>query len=310
MKNCCTLCAWPDARLSLGVESASPLILKNIKKHISPKMVLDITRLAKKYGFEIRYYMIAGNRGETVETMRQSFNFLKKAQPHNFFISPLIIYPGTEEFDIFLKDGGTTDIFFREDREVLENSLYMPQDVKQAYSDLLKENASQESSGYTVAELKAVLKRLPNHAAAHLDLGGAYIKEGQYDNAEKHLRLAFEQNYPLPWFIFNYLACIAAKKHDFTAVIYNLIEAYKLFPNKVVANNMKFLLYWYKEGGEQSNRELNLNCHQYFEGNTISEQPAGPGPINLHVRKIRKVYNLHQDGEGEYHKAKSLNIEC
>ena len=60
-------------------------------------MVLDVTRFAKKYGFEIRYYMIAGNRGETVETFQQSLDFLKNAQPHETVMNSLQIFPGTAE---------------------------------------------------------------------------------------------------------------------------------------------------------------------------------------------------------------------
>lgn len=297
-------------RLSLGVESASPVILKNIKKHISPKMVLDVTRLAKKYGFQIRYYMMVGNRGETVETMRQSLNFIKKAQPHECHIFPLSIYPGTEEFDIFQEHGGTADIFFRENCKILEKYLDMPPDEKRVVTDLLQENTGHEFSGYTVAALKTILKRLPNHAAAHVDLAGAYIREGQYDNAEKHLRLAFEQNYPLPGLIFNYLACIAAAKHDFSAVMGNLIKAFKLFPHEIVSQNMKLLAAWHKEGGPQSNLDLNLICHNFFERNSILEQPEGPGRIQLHVRKMGKIYNLRQGGDLEYYKRKPLVVEC
>ena len=52
-------------RISVGVESASEEILKNIRKQVLPDLVQDVTQLIKRYGIQIRYYMMVGNRGET-----------------------------------------------------------------------------------------------------------------------------------------------------------------------------------------------------------------------------------------------------
>ncbi len=223
-------------RLSLGVETASPVILKNIKKHISPRMVLDATQLAKKYGFQVRYYMMAGNRGETLETFQQSLDFIKEAQPHEVTIANLAIYPGTEEFDIFQENGGEPEIFFQQDFISLERLAGMLADGEEILN--LKKNISHRNVlNYTAKELETILGRLPNHSAIHMDLAGAYYREGHYDKAEKHVRRALEMNYPLPGLAFNYLACIAAGKQDFSNVMGNLIKAYKFFPHEVVIRN-------------------------------------------------------------------------
>jgi anaerobic magnesium-protoporphyrin IX monomethyl ester cyclase len=295
-------------RLSLGVESASPLILKNIKKHISPELVLEVTQLAKKYGFQIRYYMIAGNRGETVETFQQSLDFLKNAQPHETVMNSLQIFPGTAEFDILKADGVMPEIFFTEDFDSLSKFPGRPLDNTQL-RELYKEYLNRlDISYYPVEELKTILGRLPNHPGVHMDLAGAYCREGDYDNAEKHLNLALELNYPLEGHALNYLACIAAAKRDYPAVMANLIKAYRFFPHEVVMQNMKLLSTWHKEGGPQSHRNLNLICDNFFEQSIIFEQPEGPGPIQLHAIKTGKIYNLCQDGASEYYNRKPLDI--
>ena len=78
-------------RLSLGVESGSPTILRNINKRITVEQVTESTQTAKRYGIKVRYYMMLGNRGETVETFEESLAFLKRAQPHQYLFSCLSI---------------------------------------------------------------------------------------------------------------------------------------------------------------------------------------------------------------------------
>ena len=41
-------------QISLGVESASPEVLRNIRKRQNPQRVLEVTRLARKYGLRVR----------------------------------------------------------------------------------------------------------------------------------------------------------------------------------------------------------------------------------------------------------------
>jgi len=71
-------------RISIGVGSASPAILAAINKQLSPAIVLRATAMAKRFGFQVRYYMMAGNRGESAATLKASLDFLNKAQPNHY----------------------------------------------------------------------------------------------------------------------------------------------------------------------------------------------------------------------------------
>jgi radical SAM superfamily enzyme YgiQ (UPF0313 family) len=85
-------------RLSLGVESGSPEIIRQVDKKITVDDILASTEQAKKYGIKVRFYMMLGNRGETEETFRQTLDFLEEARPHEYIFSCLSIYPGTRDF--------------------------------------------------------------------------------------------------------------------------------------------------------------------------------------------------------------------
>jgi radical SAM superfamily enzyme YgiQ (UPF0313 family) len=85
-------------RLSLGVESGSQAILDAIDKKITVDEIMASTELAKKYGIQVRYYMMIGNRGETRATHAESLAFLDRSKPHQYLFSCLSIYPGTRDF--------------------------------------------------------------------------------------------------------------------------------------------------------------------------------------------------------------------
>ncbi len=85
-------------RLSLGVESGSQRILDAIEKKITVDDIVEATQMAKKYGVQVRFYMMLGNRGDTAETFQETLDFLERAQPHQYIFSCLSIYPGTHRF--------------------------------------------------------------------------------------------------------------------------------------------------------------------------------------------------------------------
>jgi tetratricopeptide (TPR) repeat protein len=278
-------------RLSFGVESASPLILKNIKKHITPELVAEITRSARKFGFQIRYYIMAGNRGETMDTFQETLNFIEEARPNQVYTSKLSIFPGTEEFKIIQAAGLSPEIFFKEDFFYLHKFAGRPQDEKLVF-DLMKENDTLEQViHYSAEELRAILEIFPHSAAAHLDLAGAYVREAEYDQAEEQVRLALELDYPYPGLALNYLACIAAARHDYAGVMAYLFKAQLSYPHAVVMQNMEIFQRWLKERGQEKGLPLQLTAHNFFESNYIFQQPETPGPIILTL-KDGKEYRL------------------
>ena len=283
-------------RISLGVESGSPGILKNIKKHISPDEVWKATRLAQKYGLWVRFYMMTGNRGETPETTRETRAFIEKARPNEVTTCPLSIYPGTEEFEILRAKGTSPAIFFNRDKlSLAKDAPGAPEPKTDPSREKMAEPNVTLYADYSVAELLQVLERLPNHAGAQMDLAGAYCRSGEYDKAEEHLRSALELGFPCPGLAFNYLACIAAGRQDSAAVMGYLFKALRVFPHAVVLQNLERFHAWLKEGGLDSGQPLTLLAHNRFESNFIPRQPVTPGPIVLKDRQGETCHLGPQD---------------
>jgi radical SAM superfamily enzyme YgiQ (UPF0313 family) len=269
-------------RLSLGVESGSQAILDKIDKKITTAEIIESTELAKKFGIRVRYYMMLGNRGETAETFRETLAFLERARPHQYIFSCLSIYPGTRDFDDAEKAGWL-------DREVYFSGKFQelktPFDASDADTEVMNRwfsvNAGlREFYEEGLDDYLTILERLGDYHAAHMDVAGAYLRAGQLDLAENHVRRALDLGYPLPGLADNYLACIAYGRGDLDAMMDHFTHAAKTDPQHyVLIQNVNRARAWFKEGGPQKKLPLSFTMRHDFQLLERTMQPTLPGPL-------------------------------
>lgn len=289
-------------KLCLGVESGSPDILKNINKRTTPALILRATRLAQRFGFDIRYYMMLGNNGETKATLQQSLDFLEEAKPNEFTFSLLAGFPGTDDFDRLVKLGRVaSEVFFNRDTLVPVlycgdkadmNAVFEWYDGHQGYYRLYE---------YTADECRRFAELFQDLAAAYLDLGGAYFREGDLDEAERLFELALLKGYPIPGMVKNYLACLAATRGDLEMAQDYLSDAVLTFPHRTVLRNQKRLEAWLEGGADKTDVPSLIASHD-FEPADCQEQPFKPGPIVLGGRRFERSWK-----EASCHSHESLD---
>ncbi len=173
-------------RLSLGVESGSPEVLRLIKKRITVDQIVRSTDAARRYGIRTRFYMMLGNRGETEATFRESLAFLERAKPSSYIFSCLSIYPGTDDYADAVAAGRLDPLVYFTGKF---QEFKVPFDASDADARLMNSwfHANRGVRMQHVpdaAELREVLANLGDHAAAHLDLAEALIEEGDLLSAE------------------------------------------------------------------------------------------------------------------------------
>ena len=269
-------------RLSLGVESGSQMILDKIEKKITPSEILESTELARKYGIKIRYYMMLGNRGETRKTFEETLKFLEKARPHEYVFSCLSIYPGTKDFHAAEKAGWLDrEEFFTGTFQELKTPFDADEETMRFLNEWFFANHGLRI-GYrdTAADYEAILARLPDYHAAHMDLGAAYYQEGKLDLAETHIKRALELGYPCPGLVYNHLACIAKARGDYDAMMDLFTLAAKTDPQHwVLINNVTAARAWFKSGGPEKKLPLELVVRHDFQLLERTVQPTLPGPL-------------------------------
>jgi radical SAM superfamily enzyme YgiQ (UPF0313 family) len=91
--------------VTVGYESANRDILKNIDKKITPKMILEFSHNTRKAGLLVHGCFMAGNRGETRETLEESLQLSLKMMDDTMQFFPLMVYPGTKDYEWAKREG-------------------------------------------------------------------------------------------------------------------------------------------------------------------------------------------------------------
>ncbi|KPL07119.1 hypothetical protein AMJ86_05805 [bacterium SM23_57] len=85
--------------LCVGFESAAAPVLDSWKKHSTPDRMLQFARDARRAGIYIHGCFLVGGVEETPDTMEQTLTLAKKLTLDTAQFYPMMVYPGTEEYD-------------------------------------------------------------------------------------------------------------------------------------------------------------------------------------------------------------------
>ncbi len=91
--------------VTVGYESANREILKNINKMITPEMIVEFSKNTRKAGLLVHGCFMAGNRGETRETLVESLLLALQMMDDTMQFFPLMVYPGTKDYEWFKNEG-------------------------------------------------------------------------------------------------------------------------------------------------------------------------------------------------------------
>ena len=99
--------------LCVGLESGNQDILNNVKKGTTINGIERFIRDAKKAGILIHGCFMVGNRGETADSLVNTLNFAKTLNPDTAQFFPLMVYPGTSDFEYYKSKGWISTMDFR-----------------------------------------------------------------------------------------------------------------------------------------------------------------------------------------------------
>ncbi len=82
--------------ISYGIESASNIVLKSMKKNIKVEQIEHALGLTKKSKISIRGNLIFGDSGETVDTIKETIDWFDKHSEYALSIGMIATYPGSK----------------------------------------------------------------------------------------------------------------------------------------------------------------------------------------------------------------------
>jgi radical SAM superfamily enzyme YgiQ (UPF0313 family) len=92
----------------VGIESGDQDILDNIQKGITLEKIRAFRSDARHAGILVHGCFMVGNRGETRETLRKTLRFALDLNPDTAQFFPIMVYPGTSDYEYFGKKGWIT----------------------------------------------------------------------------------------------------------------------------------------------------------------------------------------------------------
>jgi len=91
--------------VTVGYESANANVLKAINKRTTPEMILEFSKNTRQAGLLVHGCFMAGNRGETRETLAESLELALKLSDDTVQFFPLMVYPGTKDYEWAKREG-------------------------------------------------------------------------------------------------------------------------------------------------------------------------------------------------------------
>ena len=85
-------------QLCVGFESGNQDILNRMRKGLTIDRAKQFMANAKKVGILVHGCFMAGNPGETKETLQQTLQYAKELNPDTVQFYPVMVYPGTEAY--------------------------------------------------------------------------------------------------------------------------------------------------------------------------------------------------------------------
>lgn len=107
----------------VGIETCNDEMLRRAHKGISKADIVKTFKLFKKSKLNIKTFLIVGLPGETKETILEACKFMQQLQRIKYVSFPpssniLVIYPGTEVYEIAKEQGIIDDDFWLGDQEI------------------------------------------------------------------------------------------------------------------------------------------------------------------------------------------------
>ncbi|WP_028324538.1 B12-binding domain-containing radical SAM protein [Desulfatirhabdium butyrativorans] len=101
-------------QLCVGFESGSQQVLDSMKKGIQIERMQRFMRDARQAGILIHGCFMVGFPGETAESVQQTIDLAIRLKPDTVQFYPVMVYPGTEAYDSYLRKGWITSRDYRD----------------------------------------------------------------------------------------------------------------------------------------------------------------------------------------------------
>ena len=106
-------------QIDFGIETASPTMLKAIKKAQTPDQIVKALQLTKKHRIKSFASLMVGLPAEREEDVLENIRFLQKHKPDFTYFNLFTPFPGTEAAEMAIAQGKMPKDYFKKDYDML-----------------------------------------------------------------------------------------------------------------------------------------------------------------------------------------------
>lgn len=125
-------------KINIGLESGSEKIRREVlKRRYSNEDFLNVVSMARKHGLSVYVYNMLGLPGESLRDHMETVSLNRQCQPDAHYTSIFFPYPGTELYDICIKQGllkSQVDTRMERSHAVIEGSDFTRAQIQHAYA--------------------------------------------------------------------------------------------------------------------------------------------------------------------------------
>jgi hypothetical protein len=145
--------------ISFGLESYSPIVLKSMKKHITPEQINNAVRIVSNNNIAIQGTFIFGDPSETLDTANETLTYFKNNQDvlrGGVSLGFIMLFQGSPLYNYCISKGLVNELNFIEDRAKNGYVFHEPQNLTDTLSnkefEILKNNVMTTiyTSGYHI----------------------------------------------------------------------------------------------------------------------------------------------------------------
>jgi radical SAM superfamily enzyme YgiQ (UPF0313 family) len=195
-------------RLTVAVETGSPVMQKKIGKGLDLKDVQKKIRLIKKSGFQIHICWMIGFPGESIKEIQETVNMARRLNTESMQMYPVFPFPGTQMYNeakafnlINLDENDYESMSYQSAGKILSNEWDAETLSRIAYDANIELNflnnplyKSATGRKQLITFLKNLVQTIPDHVIAFIVMGfleGKFLKNqiGRKRHYEKALSL-------------------------------------------------------------------------------------------------------------------------
>jgi len=214
-------------QVQFGVETGSPRVLSLYDKKAGVEDIKNASRMARRVGLYLFFYLMAGMEGETESDIKKTVSLIRQALPGDGVVSPVALYPGSGIFESLKSKGALDDRIWFENRDsgvflrrdpavgewvarlvnelgmIREWSWYRAKDFAQHravtgadcwVTDILEGDYYLDGENHGGAErcYERVTGNFPDNPWGHLRMGKSRFYAADYPSAVEHYRRVTE----------------------------------------------------------------------------------------------------------------------